>query len=35
MTEVTQLIDGRDVPGTGDAIPILNPADGTRAGDSW
>lgn len=32
MTEVTHLIDGRDVPGTGEAIPILDPADGTRLG---
>ena len=32
MTEVTHLIDGKDVPGTGEAITVLDPADETRLG---
>ena len=32
MTEVSNLIDGAVVPGEGDAIPILNPADNSRLG---
>ena len=32
MTEICHLIDGKDVPGEGDAIPILNPADDFRLG---